>query len=79
MKYHGFLIEPVYLPGADFNVRKDGSIQDIKPKREHIDDYTLTDIDGGWKHANCASIPEAKQSIDELIKALAAFTGSSTT
>jgi hypothetical protein len=70
MRYHGFDIEPVYLPGADFTVRKDGSIRDRKPQRWNISHFTLTQVDGSWSHANCESISHAKQLIDHLHKKL---------
>lgn len=68
MRYHGYTIEPQYLPGDNFRVLADGRVVDKQPRQ--IDFYTVTCNDTGWRHANCASYAEAKAMIDDTNKLL---------
>lgn len=69
MYYHGYKIEAQYLPGSNFRVLKDGRVVDKHPK--DVDFYYVTETITGWRHANCASIPEAKKLIDRTIELVA--------
>lgn len=61
MKYMGFVIEPQYMPGADFKVLRDGIVRDVKPKKEHIDFYWVKDIKGTGFRFTAKTVEEAKE------------------
>ena len=61
MKFMGFVIEPQYMPGADFKVLRDGTVRDVKPKKEHIDFYWVEDTKDVGFRFTAKTVEEAKE------------------
>ena len=66
MKYRGYIIEPQYLPGADFKLDSQGQVVPRKPKKEDIDFYLVKEAATGRREPNCSTVSEAKQWIDHM-------------
>lgn len=68
MKYKGYEIKPVYLPGSNFKIMKNGTVKAIKPKPVDIDYFTTVDIRTGEQLPNSSTCEEAKEFIDRYTK-----------
>ena len=70
MKYRGYELEVVYLPGADFKINEGGATITRRPNKEDIDYVLATPLckicgERQWREK---SMSEAKKQIDLLIQ-----------